>query len=163
MNEDLPDTTEWEKELSKKKNSDGIQFGAEDRVEELEKLIAEAHNYIFVGRVGRFCPIRPGCGGGLLVVQRDEKYVSAAGAKGYRWLESEMVMELGKEDTIDRSYYDKLVDDAVDTISKYGDFEWFVSDEDISVPPFDMSDNNSSIPFNPDEPFVDEMVPFDVR
>ena len=162
MNEDLPDTTEWEKELSKKKNSDGIQFGAEDRVEELEKLIAEAHNYIFVGRVGRFCPIRPGCGGGLLVVQRDEKYVSAAGAKGYRWLESEMVMELGKEDTIDRSYYDKLVDEAVDTISKYGDFEWFVSDEDISVPPFDVSDN-SSTPFNPDEPFVDEMVPFDVR
>lgn len=162
MNEDLPDTTEWEKELSKKKNSDGIQFGVEDRVEELEKLIAEAHNYIFVGRVGRFCPIRPGCGGGLLVVQRDEKYVSAAGAKGYRWLESEMVTELGKEDTIDRSYYDKLVDEAVDTISKYGDFEWFVSDEDISVPPFDVSDN-SSTPFNPDEPFVDEMVPFDVR
>ena len=33
------------------------------------------------------------------------------------------------EDTIDRSFYDKLVDDAVDDISKYGDFEWFVSDD----------------------------------
>lgn len=27
------------------------------------------------------------------------------------------------------SYYDKLVDEAVKTISQYGDFEWFVSDD----------------------------------
>ena len=39
-----------------------------------------------------------------------------------------MVKELGKENDIDRSYYNKLVDDAVDTISQYGDFEWFASD-----------------------------------
>ena len=47
----------------------------------------------------------------------------------YKRQESEMVKELSKEDSIDRSYYDKLVDDAVETISKYGDFEWFVSDD----------------------------------
>ena len=40
-----------------------------------------------------------------------------------------MVKELGKENDIDTSYYTKLVDDAVDTISQYGDFEWFVSDD----------------------------------
>ena len=40
-----------------------------------------------------------------------------------------MVKVLGKENDIDRSYYDKLVNDAVDTISQFGDFEWFVSDE----------------------------------
>lgn len=89
------------------------------------------------------------------MVNRDEKYVSAAGAKGYRWLESENVKELNKEEHIDRSYYDKLVNDAVDTISKYGDFEWFVSDDDTETQPFDV--------FNPDEPFIDETVPFDVR
>ena len=33
--------------------------------------------------------------------------------------------ELGKEDGIDRSYYDKLVDEGCKTISQYGDFEWF--------------------------------------
>ena len=44
-------------------------------------------------------------------------------------LNSEMVKELGKEDGIDHSYYDKLVDEAVKTISQYGDFEWFVSDD----------------------------------
>ena len=40
-----------------------------------------------------------------------------------------MVRELEKGDDIDRSYYDKLVDDAVKTISEYGDFEWFISDD----------------------------------
>jgi hypothetical protein len=52
-------------------------------------------------------------------------YSSAVGAKGYRWLESEMVKELHKEDCIDRSYYNALVDAAVKDISHYGDFEWF--------------------------------------
>ena len=57
------------------------------------------------------------------------KYDSVAGAKGYNWMESEMVQRLHKESFIDRSYYDKLVDDAVESISQYGDFEWFVSDD----------------------------------
>ena len=136
MNEDLPDTTEWEKELAKKENADGVQFGAEERVEELHKLIADAHNYIFIGKVGRFCPIKPGRGGGLLCREAidpktgEKKYVSATGAKGYRWLESELVRELEKEDDIDRSYYDRLANDAIDAISKYGDFYQFVSEDD---------------------------------
>ena len=100
-----------------------------------EELPEEEHNYIFIGKVGRFCPIKPGCGGGLLCREAtdnrtgEKKYVSATGAKGYRWLESEMVQDLAKEDDIDRSYYDRLVDDAIETISKYGDFEQFVSDD----------------------------------
>ena len=40
-----------------------------------------------------------------------------------------MVKTLGKEEDIDRSYYDKLVNDAIENISQYGDFEWFVSDD----------------------------------
>ena len=88
----------------------------------------------FVGRVGRFCPIKPGCGGSELLRESKDKdgnikYGAAVGTKGYHWLESEMVKAFGKENDIDRSYYDKLVDDAVATISKYGDFEWFVSDD----------------------------------
>jgi DNA polymerase elongation subunit (family B) len=108
-----------------------------------EDLPEGEHNYRFIGKVGSFCPIKSGCGGGeLLRVGTDRdgnvKYSSATGAKGYRWLEAEMVKELGKEESIDRSYYDKLVDDAVATISKYGDFEWFVSDDSYSEPPFDV-------------------------
>lgn len=86
------------------------------------------HNYHFVGRVGQFCPVEPGAGGGILLRKKDDKYYAATGSKGYRWLESEMVKQLGKEKEIDRSYYRKLVDDAVKTISEYGDFEEFVSD-----------------------------------
>ena len=97
-----------------------------------EDLPEGEHKYTFIGKIGNFCPIKPGCGGGELLREGKDKegntkFSSATGAKGYRWLESEMVKELGKENDIDRSYYNKLVDDAVDTISQYGDFEWFAS------------------------------------
>ena len=71
----------------------------------------------------------------MLYRQQDDKYAAATGTKGYRWLESAMVKELGKEGDIDRSYYNKLVDDAIEAISKYGDFEMFVSDEPYIVEP----------------------------
>lgn len=92
-----------------------------------EGLPANEHNYIFVGKVGSFCPIKAGCGGGLLVRGANDgsKYSAVTGSKGYRWLESEMVKTLGKESDIDISYYHKMVDDAIDTIAKYGDFEAF--------------------------------------
>jgi hypothetical protein len=44
-------------------------------------------------------------------------------------LESVDVLALGKEDDIDVRYYRNLVDDARDTINKFGDFENFVSDD----------------------------------
>ena len=33
----------------------------------LVKEIAKGHNYHFIGKVGQFCPIKPGCGGGILL------------------------------------------------------------------------------------------------
>ena len=93
-----------------------------------EGLPEDAHNYKFVGRVGRFSPIKAGCGGGLLLRKTDKGYSAATGSKGYRWMESEEVKKLGKEKDVDRSYYDRLVDEAVETISQYGDFEQFISD-----------------------------------
>ena len=42
-------------------------------------------------------------------------------------MESEMVQQLKIEDSIDKSYYTKLVDEAVNDISQYGDFEAFAS------------------------------------
>lgn len=92
-----------------------------------EGLPEDAHNYKFVGRVGRFSPIKTGCGGGLLLRKTDKGYSAATGSKGYRWMESEEVKKLGKEKDVDRSYYDRLVDEAVETISQYGDFERFIS------------------------------------
>ena len=103
-----------------------------------ESLPVGEHDYHFVGRVGLFCPVKPGCGGAELVRESKDKdgnikYDSVTGTlkpdkTPYRWLEAEMVKALGKEGDIDYSYHNKLVDDAVDAISEYGDFEWFVSD-----------------------------------
>jgi hypothetical protein len=109
-----------------------------------ETLTQDDHSYQFVGKVGNFCPIKPGCGGGELMREGKDKegnvkYSSATGAKGYRWLESELVKTSGGIDIIDRSYYDKLVDDAVMTISQYGDFEWFVSDDPYIGPEYSRS------------------------
>ena len=137
MNEDLPDVSEQEKTVAfavKKAKEFGITIDiskptGDGELDPLLEEIAKGHNYRFIGKVGRFCPIKPGCGGGLLMREKDGKYYAATGTKGYRWLESEMVTELGKEDDIDRSYYDRMVDEAVKSISEYGDFEWFVSDE----------------------------------
>lgn len=101
-----------------------------------EGLGTDEHDYHFVGRVGQFCPIKPGCGGGLLLRDAGNgKYSAATGTKGYRWMESEMVRTMNRQNDIDRGYYDRLVDEAVEDISKYGDFEWFVSEDLYDVPP----------------------------
>lgn len=120
------------------------------------------HDYHFIGKVGNFCPIKPGCGGGELLRESKDKdgnlkYDSATGAKDYRWLESEMVRALGKENDIDRSYYNKLVDAAVEDISHYGNFEWFVSDDPYTGPEYD---SNGRPIYGPTD---DDICPFDIR
>lgn len=146
MNENLPHlTAEEEKELDKmnkvwhsnnnttiKKLEKKFGYTSEEmgeRYAELCKKNDASHNYIFIGKVGNFCPIKAGSGGGVLYREKDGKYYAATGSKGYRWLESEMVRELGKQVDIDEQYYIELVDEAIAAISKYGDFEQFVSDD----------------------------------
>ena len=51
-----------------------------------------------------------------------------------------------KENDIDRSYYDKLVNDAADNISKYGDLEWFVSDDPYG--PVFVDNDEDDCPFD---------------
>lgn len=131
MNESYPDVTAEEKQFknleSKYKKGELSDTLFENECASLRERIEAGHNYIFVGKVGLFCPIKPGCGGGTLVCKRDDKYSAVTGTKGYRWLESEIVKQNGKEDNIDKSYYNKLVDDAVSTISEFGDIEWFIN------------------------------------
>ena len=118
-----------------------------------EKLPDGEHDYHFIGKVGNFCPIKPGCGGGELCREGTDKdgnlkYTSATGAKGFRWLESEMVKILEKEKDIDRHYYDKQIDAAIEAISKYGDFERFISDDPIDILPEE----------NPNDPLCTDLV-----
>ena len=169
MNEGLPDVSNLESEKDKlwKQINDTNRMTEPmekecARIEELISEIAKGHNYHFIGKVGQFCPIKPGCGGGILLRETENKktgekgYAAATGSKGFRWLESEMVRELGKENDIDRTYYNNLVDEAVKSLSSYGDFERFVADE-----PF-VSDNTPPW-FGAGEPHEEESTPFDVR
>jgi hypothetical protein len=81
----------------------------------------------FVGRAGAFVPVLPGTGGGVLLRGKDGIYHSASGAKGYFWKEADTVRALDQEEQIDRAYFDRLANEAIDNISKFGDFEWFAS------------------------------------
>lgn len=102
-----------------------------------EKLKEDEHNYRFIGRIGEFCPVKPGVGGGVLLRSQDDKYYAVAGTKKqgkvpkgeidvYYWMESEMVKTLGLEKQIDMDYYISLANDAIDTISEFGDVEQFM-------------------------------------
>lgn len=118
-----------------------------------ENLPEGEHDYHFVGKVGNFCPIKPGCGGGVLVRENvgkdgNTKYDSVTGTlkpdkTPYRWLEAEAVKTLEKEADIDKSYHRALVDKAVEFVSQYGDFERFVADEPYGP--------TAGIDFPPDE------------
>jgi hypothetical protein len=138
MNEKLPDVTEFEilkdarnkikseQKITRKENALIEQY-AELSDEELDTKIANGHDYHFVGKVGLFCPMKPNTDGGILYRYADNKYSAATGSKGYRWMEAETVKNLDKESDIDHSYYTSLVDDAIDTINTYGDFEQFIA------------------------------------
>ena len=96
-----------------------------------ENLPEGEHEYKFIGKVGSFCPVKPGLGGALLVREAVDKegkikYDSVTGTKGYRWSDAESIKELNKIEAIDRTYYQALVDEAVASISKYGDAEAFM-------------------------------------
>ena len=97
-----------------------------------EKLNEGEHDYHFIGRVGLFCPIKPGNdAGNLMRIEQDGRYSAATGAKNYRWMESEMVKNLHLEDQIDYGYFDDLLDDAINDISKYEDIN-IVTSNDIA-------------------------------
>ena len=155
FNESLPDVSTQEKNLLKALKAmdwnydDYLDFMAgnepksplsienERNLRSVYDEIQAGHDYHFVGRVGLFTPIKKGCGGGLLMRESGGKYSSATGAKDYRWCESDSIgvtrIIPGKGtrvltiDDIDRTYYNKLVDDAKDAIAQYCDVEWFVS------------------------------------
>lgn len=91
----------------------------------------------FIGRVGAFCPMKHEDAGMLVkaVTKKDGTvaYNSVTGTKGYLWMTREDVVDNDLLDYVDKDYYNKLVNNAIDTINEFGDFEWFVS-EDPYIP-----------------------------
>lgn len=154
MNEKLPNVEQVEKDLAKyakdlkdKKIEPELY---EKLKESCEKDIAKGHDYKFVGKVGRFCPIKEGYGGGLLKREKDGKYYAVTGSSGFRWLEATEVKERKMVSAIDEGYYISLVDDAINTMAKYGDVDEFLGYHfENSYPCFDVIPDG-----------VDEELPF---
>lgn len=93
-----------------------------------EGLDKGEHTYKFVGKVGSFIPVAPGSGGGELLILRNEKYVSATGAKGWRWMEAEDAKLDIDSIEIDQEYFNKQCSAAEDHINEFGSFESFIND-----------------------------------
>lgn len=103
-----------------------------------------------VGRTGLFVPIDSKVlgvvGAQLLRIHEDKEY-AVAGTKGYLWLEADMIQQLNGDtlermpfegindaadgtgsiaDIVDMRYFERLAEEAKNTINKFGDFEEFV-------------------------------------
>ena len=101
--------------------------GASSMYLDMDEGLAEGeHDYRFVGKAGQFTPILSGRGGGRLLREKGGKYYAVTGTKDHRWLESEVVRNLSREDDIDISYYEELADKAIADISAFGDFKEFI-------------------------------------
>ena len=157
MNSSLPDVSAQEKELKKLKEKfeKGLISDTtyEPEAARLEEEIAKGHEYVFVGRVGLFCPIKLGHGGGELMCYNNGKYNAVTGTKKENnncdWLEADVVKQLHKEDDIELGYYRRLCDEAKEAVAQYCDFDWFVSDEiDIQS---ESDDDFMNVPIGTDD------------
>ena len=77
----------------------------------------------FVGKTGQFTPVAEGQSGAMLYRVKDDKPYKVAGTSGYLWMESDAARD--GEVEINMAYFDKLVDDAVGQLNKFGDAEQF--------------------------------------
>ena len=107
-----------------------------------EGLGEDEHSYRFVGRIGQFVPVKSGYKGGILLREKDGKYSAVTGTKKkrfkkgeeepvYRWFESETIRDFifdKVKEMVDFGYFEELIEDAKNNISKYGDFDIFISE-----------------------------------
>jgi hypothetical protein len=98
------------------------------------KQVAKGYMYLhfdsgphFVGKTGRFIPVVSGGGELFRHDKEKDKQYAVTGTKGYRWLESDAVKAAGTSPEVDLNYFEGLVEDAKQTIGKFGNFEEFVA------------------------------------
>jgi hypothetical protein len=65
-------------------------------------------------------------GGGILYRIKDDRQYAVTGTKGYFWIEADQAKFLGDKLKIDMSYFEKLANEAEQTIDYFGSFSEFV-------------------------------------
>lgn len=83
----------------------------------------------FVGRIGRFVPIKPGGGGRTLIREApdkngDMKDYAVTGTKGFEWLEAASVKGTEFENAIDMNYFETLITKANEELARVGYPPW---------------------------------------
>ena len=159
-NGELPDYRPLEAELKSLENKykKGLinDTTFETSCSELNEQIEKCHNYKFIGRVGQFTPVRDkDKSAELWKIVPGGKPQSPAGSKGYRWVETQVTRDNLTIDDIDKSYYQKQVDDAIRDISLYCSYDWFI-DGESKVMPTMVYDEEYKI----ERPMTDEEMPF---
>lgn len=84
----------------------------------------------FIGRIGRFTPMASH-GGKLYSVNAEGKRNAAQGTKGYEWLESNYVESAKLEDYINHDYFKDKINETVNLINEFGDFNTFSETDDF--------------------------------
>ena len=82
------------------------------------------HNMRHLGRTGMFVPVLSG--GGKIYRVNEDKYYAVARTKGHLWIEAEIAKDMD-DLQIDMSYFEKMTDEAIKTISQFGSFEEFIA------------------------------------
>jgi hypothetical protein len=95
-----------------------MYLGKDEDEEELDR-----HNMRHLGRTGMFVPVLSG--GGRIYRVNEDKYYAVARTKGHLWVEAEIAKDMDNLE-IDMSYFEKMKDEAIKTISQFGSFEEFV-------------------------------------
>jgi len=152
FNEGLPDVSEYElvKDIREtmasgvdgkftKKELALLDHYADVSPERLDEMIATGHKRVFIGKVGKFCPVKPGCGGAnLLCLNEQGTYVSPSGCKEWKWMEADYVYKNNLQSIIDMDYFNELNEKAIKAIENstkpdpkkgyegYGDYHGFL-------------------------------------
>ena len=118
-------------EKAVKKATDENRIDAEAQLLHAEDGYNQAlARLIFVGKTGRFTPVKEGFGGGQLYRIKDGKHYAAAGTRGHLWVDSNIAMDL-PGDAIDYTFYDNLVEEAVKNLEQFLDGSPFKTIEDF--------------------------------
>lgn len=119
------DDITWDDLCETKQVTQGSMYLDFDSVHKM--MFDRPQGMVFVGRTGRFVPVTEESGGGLLLRVKDDKTYAVTGTKNYFWMEASIAQAMGDKVEVDQNYYERLVDEAIKTINKFGDFESFVN------------------------------------